>query len=1073
MKNIKSFSCYFVAALSLAIMPFAQAANRTISANYTLTANEDWTGKTVDIASGVTVNLNGYLLQIGSVGVIGEGSSPVFTGTSGELRISVPEGKSFANPGWSVEGSVDVVKDGAGLFSWDGGTIAATAPISVVGGVFRVGVTTANVFGDSGDIYVSGKGQFDINFGGSNSSPIRNRTFYIEGGGPDGTGAIVNNASGNGAAYHLNYVFLTGDATIGGVSRIDFRGGAYGIDAGGHELTIKNTSMLALCQSSSCIKNCTDIVIDGGVFQPCKPCIIEISGRVILKNGGVLASWAPTKSDNTQNLDVSIVVLEGGGTIKKDNYYYEIGGSITVKSGNTLNCPTEGPWYSGVITNEIASTINIGGDFFATGGIFKNDGTVIHTAGKFYFGSRDNQKYPCRVENNGVFCTTGGNFYFRNENSAIGNGVFDLAGSTAIMEGDLSGFEGTVRLSGGTASLSSISNFGGTLVLAGGIVSTSLSDVTCPVVFDLSEKTEPFTIPESWLTLPENKLVTIDISERRLVWGEKLLSWTSVPSLEFSLSDNSALLVEKEDGLYFGDCDIVPVSATWTGAANNGLFSDVANWTCLDEKGDSVAAFPAVSTTIKLGADVPQGGWATFDLARQTGVIDLNGHRAVLQPPSGNSPQLEFIDTSTDTSHPGELHFTIGEGVSYTNTDKCSISGNLSLVKDGPGLFVWGGGTLAATIPITVTDGVFRLGVTTANVFGEGGTITVAGTGQFDINYGTKGGRSPVCKRTFYIEGEGPDGSGAIYNSATANEYGYHLERVIMTGDATIGGVSRMDFRGGGIGIDGVGYTLTIKNQACLAFCGGNAHLKCKDLVIADGGVFQPCQGNITTSSINISGFIILRDGGVFESYNDRSDDPKVFNAPVIVGEGGGVIRSAKYSYQMNGSVTVSAGNTLTIGAGTVTMTSLTLNQGATVEISDASANLSVTGEFVNNGTVKLSDGTVSFPDGGSFGGTLFFEGGKVASSLAGFTGTMVVDVSKLSEPLDVEGRGWFTLAYGKEVLVDTGSRDLQFGDRLLSWTSLPLGVRFRLVGDFPGVLRKDANGVVYGNYPGLKLIVR
>ena len=151
MKNIKSFSCYFVAALSLAIMPFAQAANRTISANYTLTANEDWTGKTVDIASGVTVNLNGYSLQIGSVGVIGEGSSPVFTGTSGELRISVPEGKSFANPGWSVEGSVDVVKDGAGLFSWDGGTIASppfqersSAAIVVVCTAPRSGTPTAS-----------------------------------------------------------------------------------------------------------------------------------------------------------------------------------------------------------------------------------------------------------------------------------------------------------------------------------------------------------------------------------------------------------------------------------------------------------------------------------------------------------------------------------------------------------------------------------------------------------------------------------------------------------------------------------------------------------------------------------------------------------------------------------------------------------------------------------------------------------------------------------------------------------------------------------------------------------------
>ena len=635
------------------------------------------------------------------------------------------------------------------------------------------------------------------------------------------------------------------------------------------------------------------------------------------------------------------------------------------------------------------------------------------------------------------------------------------------MEGDLSGFAGTIRVSGGTASLSSIGNFGGTLVLADGTVSTSLSGVTCPVVFDLSEKIAPFTIPESWLTLPENKQVTIDISGRRLVWGEKLLSWTSAPSLAFSLSENSALLVEKEDGLYFGDCDIVPVSATWTGGANNGLFFDVANWTCLDEKGDSVAAFPAVSTAIKLGADVPQGGWATFDLARQTGVIDLNGHRAVLQPPSGNSPQLEIIDTSTDTSHPGELHFTIGEGVSYTNTDKCSISGNLSLVKDGPGVFVWGGGTLAATIPITVTGGVFRLGVTDENVFGSSGTITVAGTGQFDINFGLNR-NSPVLGKTFNIEGVGPDGNGAIVNDCENGNIGKHLGKVVLTGNATIGGTSRIDFRSSSQrGIDAGGFDLTVKNTAMLALAQTSAYLRnCANLIITDGGVFQPCK----TCVVEVSGNVILRNGGIFANW---SQSLQTFNVSIVVGEGGGVIRSDYNSYQMNGSVTVSAGNTLTIGAGTGSMTSLTLNQGATVEISDASANLSVTGEFVNNGTLKLSNGTVSFPDGGSFGGMLFFEGGKVVSSLAGFTGTMVVDVSKLSEPLDVEGRGWFTLAYGKEVLVDTGSRDLQFGDRLLSWTSVPLGVRFKLVGDFPGVLRKDANGVVYGNYPGLKLIVR
>ena len=1066
MKSIKSFSCYFVAALSLAIMPFAQAANRTISANYTLTANEDWTGKTVDIASGVTVNLNGYLLQIGSVGVIGEGSSPVFTGTSGELRISVPEGKSFANPGWSVEGSVDVVKDGAGLFSWDGGTIAATAPISVVGGVFRVGVTTANVFGDSGTVTVKASGQFDVNFNAWKNdyafSPVCPRTFYIEGDGPDGLGAVVNKIASSDFGQHLWNVVLTGDATIGGCSMFEFRGEGHGVDCVNHTLTIKNTDRV-LIDKSAYIRNCADLVLDGGIFQYCNYCELGVSGHLMLKNGGMFINY----SGGTQNMGFSVVVSEGGGTIKKTANYYNVNGSITVKSGNILNCPTDGPWYSGAITNEIASTINIGGDFFAIGGIFKNDGMVVHTAKKFYFGSRDDHMHPCRVENNGVFCTTGGNFYFRNENSAIGNGVFDLAGSTAKMEGDLSGFVGTVRVSGGTAYLSSISNFGGTLVLAGGTVSTSLSDVTCPVVFDLSEKTEPFTIPESWLTLPANKQVTIDVSGRRLVWGEKLLSWTSAPSLDFSLSDNSVLLVKKEDGLYFGDCDIVPVSATWTGGANNGLFFDVANWTCLDEKGVSVAAFPAVSTTIKLGADVPHGDWATFDLARQTGVIDLNGHRAVLQPPSGNSPQLEIIDTSTDTSHPGELHFTIGEGVSYTNTDKCSISGNLSLVKDGPGVFVWGGGTLAATIPITVTGGVFRLGVTDENVFGSSGTITVAGTGQFDINFGLNG-NSPVLGKTFNIEGVGPDGNGAIVNDYKNGNIGRHFGKVVLTGDATIGGTSRIDFRDSNQrGIDAGGFDLTVKNTAMLALAQNSAYLRnCANLIITDSGVFQPCK----TCVVEVSGNVILRNGGIFANW---SRSLQTFNVSIVVGEGGGVIRSDNNSYQMNGSVTVTAGNTLTIGAGTGSMSTLTNETGATIVISDASANLSVTDEFVNNGTLKLSNGTVSFPDGGSFGGTLFFEGGKVASSLAGFTGTMVVDVSKLSEPLDVEGRGWFTLAYGKEVLVDTGSRDLQFGDRLLSWTSLPLGVRFRLVGDFPGVLRKDANGVVYGNYPGLKLIVR
>ena len=351
-----------------------------------------------------------------------------------------------------------------------------------------------------------------------------------------------------------------------------------------------------------------------------------------------------------------------------------------------------------------------------------------------------------------------------------------------------------------------------------------------------------------------------------MVWGEKLLSWESAPSLAFSLSEGSTPLVEKADGLYFGDGDIVPVSATWTGAANNGLFFDVANWTCLDENNDPVSAFPAASTAITLGADVPQGSWAVFDLEHQTGTIDLNGHRAVLQSASGNSPAIAITDTSLDTSHPGELHFFISEGVAYTNTASFGITGNLSLVKDGPGLFVWGGGTLAADMPIIVSGGTFKLGVTTENVFGSSGTITVNGTGQFDINTGS--GASPVRKRTFYIEGEGPDGSGAIYNSATDGLSGNHLEQVYMTGDATIGGTSHIDFRECNGGLDGAGYALTIKGVKVAFVQGGTyaspltTHLTCGSLML-DGGILEPC-------SIQLKSGTKKKNGGQFQSWDRR-----------------------------------------------------------------------------------------------------------------------------------------------------------------------------------------------------------
>ena len=1157
-----------IGSCSLELLP---AADRTISADYHLTADEDWSAQTVEIAAGAKVHLDGHTLKIGYVRPGGNGAAPEFTDETvspGVLCVTVQEGETIPNPGWRVSGGATLVKDGSGTFAWRGGTVGEDAPILVTNGLFRLDTWPMNVFGTNGTFTIRDKGQYDIHFGFAHlQSPSYARTFYIEGDGPDGSGAIVNNATSGSVACHFSTAVMTGDATIGGTSRIDFRsrgGDVVGLYGTNLTLTVKNKK-LAFCEGESHL-DCARVVVDAdGELEPCNNGgILDVPQGILLVNGGTLSSWA-SGNPNTQELRFPVTAGEGGGMIRRAANWYRITGPVTVTAGNTLDCYDGGPWYSGAITNETGSTFKIGGDLFAIGGIFRNDGTVVHTAGKFYFGSRDDHTHPCSVENNSVVRSTGGNFYFRYENSAHGAGLFDLAGSTATMEGDLSDFTGVVRVSGGTASLASVTNFPGTLKLAGGKVSSSLAEVATDVVFDLSEQTGSLNIETlGYTTLPDGKAVTIDLRGRDVAVGDRLLTWTKVPSFVFSLdpetAQNGVPLVSTPIGLYYGANTTDAIYATWTGAAGSGDWNDADNWTCIDSVGGTiVGGVPNSETHLTLGADVPLGGWEAFSAAAQTGPIDLNGHRIVIHGANGNSPALSI--TNTSTSARAEIRFTLGAGTNFVKTANLVLAGNISLVVDGEGKFTWNGGTLAADIPITVSGGVFKLGVTTANVFGSSGTITVNGTGQFDLNTGS--GASPVRKRTFYIEGDGPDGSGAIYNSATTGNSGNHLEHVVMTGDATIGGTSRIDFRDCSGGLDGAGYALTIKGVKVAFVQGGTyaspltTHLTCGSLLL-DGGIVEPCSRKVTSGkntkdlfcTLTIADGITIKNGGKFQSWDNDGSTPN-YNGidSITVAEGGGSIESTKYWYTISVPITVTAGNTLTCPTmapwyyGAITNeTGATLNISLTSGTSSPYQFVTCGGLFVNDGTVNhtagefwlghrngssnpcrvendgticssggkfsfnssshahgagtfeiagsstatlagdfsdftgtilLAGGTASISSIGTFTGTLRLKGGTISTSLAAFTGTAVIDVADQTESLDAQSKGWLTFASGKEVLVDTGSRELQYGDRLISWTTAPSGVRFKLLGEHEGVLDKDGQGVVYAKRHGMMFIVR
>ncbi len=79
-----------IGSCSLELLP---AADRTISSDYHLTTDEDWSAQSVAIAAGVKVHLDGHTLKIGYVRPDGNGDAPEFTDetqTPGVLCATLP-----------------------------------------------------------------------------------------------------------------------------------------------------------------------------------------------------------------------------------------------------------------------------------------------------------------------------------------------------------------------------------------------------------------------------------------------------------------------------------------------------------------------------------------------------------------------------------------------------------------------------------------------------------------------------------------------------------------------------------------------------------------------------------------------------------------------------------------------------------------------------------------------------------------------------------------------------------------------------------------------------------------------
>lgn len=167
----------------------------------------------------------------------------------------------------------------------------------------------------------------------------------------------------------------------------------------------------------------------------------------------------------------------------------------------------------------------------------------------------------------------------------------------------------------------------------------------------------------------------------------------------------------------------------------------------------------------------------------------------------GDSAQTLWVNENVSAR---ELDFT---GGSYSIAGSGLITAP-KVEKDGGGTLTMAGAGFNGVTAFNVNQGRMTLGPdATAQALGAaGGTVTVKNGAQFDINYElpeNSPGDSVAGKArsllthdtTFVIEGAGPDGKGALVNGFEGSNWGAQFGKVVLTGDATIGSVGRIDFR--------------------------------------------------------------------------------------------------------------------------------------------------------------------------------------------------------------------------------------------------------------------------------------
>ena len=236
---------------------------------------------------------------------------------------------------------------------------------------------------------------------------------------------------------------------------------------------------------------------------------------------------------------------------------------------------------------------------------------------------------------------------------------------------------------------------------------------------------------------------------------------------------------------------------------------------------------------------------------------------------SNSGMAVDNIDLSVGSV----LDVNVAEGMTSENNNVALTGAGLQVCKTGKGLLVMNkentgfgiGGRYTGSTSMVVKDGTVK-------------KSTVEGRGSCGAQYSTikveDGGQVDLAGRTYWdydyiIEGNGPDGSGALVNNttvsspwATSSNRGY-LQRIALSGDATIGGTQPWALLFWNYGSEPVtlnGHTLTIAGTT--VYSGNNYFSGSGRVVVADGATYEAVNNSPTASDcdVEVNGTLAVHD---------------------------------------------------------------------------------------------------------------------------------------------------------------------------------------------------------------------